>query len=127
MKTNKTSKIVMLLCICFTLIVILKAIYIESIFYLIMLWNLFLVLILYIISNYMRKINNRFILSFLCCSWLFFLINIVPMNVDLMRYYRVTDFDLLIDLNFLIIEILVLLFSFNDVFILSKQYYKSSF
>jgi uncharacterized membrane protein len=121
----KTSKIIILLSIYAILLVVFRVYFTKSVFYLFMVWNLFLAVIPYVISNYLKQVNNKYLLYVLFPIWLIFLPNAAYIITDLVHLHQGTLmpiwFDLLLILSFAITGMLLFFISLNDVFLLIKQ------
>jgi uncharacterized membrane protein len=123
----KTSKIITLLGIYAILLVVFRVYFTKSVFYLFMVWNLFLAVIPYVISNYLKQVNNKYLLYVLFPIWLIFLPNAAYIITDLVHLHQGTLmpiwFDLLLILSFAITGMLLFFISLNDVFLLIKQHF----
>ena len=129
MKTNKTSKIIILLCIYSLLLVVFRVYYTKSIFYLFMVWNLFLAIIPYVISKHLKQIKSKKTLYILFPVWLIFLPNAPYIITDFVHLHQGTQmpvwFDLVLILSFSITGMLLFFISLNNVFLLVEYHFSN--
>ena len=123
MKKNQ-SKSIIILSIFSILLVVFRVFYTQSEFYLFMLWNLFLAIIPYKITNNLKETKSSFLFYLLFPVWLIFLPNAPYIITDLVHLHQGTKmpiwYDFLLIISFSITGMLLFLTSLNSMFLMVK-------
>ena len=130
MKSNKTTNLIILLGIYAIALIVFRVFYTKSGFYLFLIWNLFLAIIPFLITNYLKRKNSKSLLFLLFPIWLLFLPNAPYIITDLVHLQQGTLmpfwFDLLLVLTFSVNGMILFFNSLYDMFTLIKEKYSSS-
>lgn len=131
MNSKKINNLIIILCIYAISLTVFRVKVTDSGFYLFLIWNLFLAIIPFLITNYLKQQTNRFLLYMLFPFWLLFLPNAPYIITDLFHLEKGTLmpiwFDLLLIISFAICGMLLFFTSLNDMFnILTKYFSKKT-
>ena len=130
-KMKKTTQFLFLLGLYSVALVAFRIYYTKSTFYLFMLWNLFLAIIPFVLSNLLQQKSNRLLFYVLFPVWLLFLPNAPYIITDLfhLRQGNLMPiwFDLLLISSFSVTGMFLFYISLNDMFLLLKSQFSSNF
>lgn len=129
-KLNKTQNAIGALVLFCTFLLLLRVQYTQSLFFSFLLWNLFLAVIPYVISEGIKKYQpKKFKLYFLLFVWLLFLPNSPYIITDFVHLHHTKSnmlwYDIFMLFSFANTGLLLALISMNDVYkIIRKEYSK---
>ncbi len=121
------NKLLIILSIYAITLVIFRVFYTNSGFYLFLVWNLFLAVIPYLITNFLKQNKNSYLFYFLFPIWLLFLPNAPYIITDLFHLPQGTLmplwYDLLLIVVFSVNGMVLFFYSLNDMFNEIKEKY----
>lgn len=121
------NKILILLGIYAIALVTFRVFYTNSAFYLFLVWNLFLAVVPYLITNFLKQNKSSYLFYFLFPIWLLFLPNAPYIITDLFHLPEGTLmplwYDLLLIVVFSVNGMVLFFYSLNDMFNSLKEKY----
>ncbi len=121
------NKILITLSLYAIALIIFRVFYTKSGFYIFLVWNLFLAVIPFLITNYLKLKSSKVKLILLFPIWFLFLPNAPYIVTDLFHLQKGTAmpiwFDLLLLITFSVNGMLLFFISLNDMFTILKKWY----
>lgn len=131
MKSKKQAQLIIILCLYSIALVVFRVFYTKHIFYLFMIWNLFLAIIPYLLTNFLKRSKNSYLFYLFFPIWILFLPNAPYIITDLVHLHQGTLipiwFDLLLLISFSVTGMLLFFISLNDMFFVIKSRFSSAF